>query len=147
MYQTRNFNSRMPRSFSGFIEDVLQNGKVFSDELWNDDTMRVPVNIIENEKEYSLMVVAPGLKKEDIKINLEKEVLSISFEEIKDEKTEEKGKVIRSEYKFKSFKRSFTLNDKIDTTSINAKYADGILTVTLPKKEEAAPENKTINIA
>lgn len=147
MYQTKNFNGRIPRTLGGFIEDVFQNGKVFTDDLWTEDRMHVPVNIRENENNYELMVVAPGLNKEDIKINLEKNILTISFEQKKEEVIEEKGKMLRSEYKFKSFKRSFSLNDKINTSAIEAKYNDGILNVVLPKKENVEPENQIINIA
>lgn len=147
MYQTRNFNHRVPRSLGGFIEDLFQNGKVFTDDLWNEDRMHVPVNIKEIDNGYQLSVVAPGLKKEDIKLNLDKNILTISFEPKKEESTESNNKMLRHEYKFKSFKRSFTLNDKINTGNIEAKYADGILDVTLHKKEVAEPESQTITIA
>lgn len=147
MYQTRNFNHRIPRSLGGFIEDLFQNGKVFTDDLWNEDRMHVPVNIKESENGYQMSVVAPGLNKEDINVNLDKNILTISFESKKEETTEENGKVLRSEYKFKSFKRSFTLNDKIDTSKIAANYVDGILNVTLPKKEVAEPESQIIKIS
>ena len=77
MYQTRNFNHRVPRSLGGFIEDLFQNGKVFTDDLWNENKMHVPVNIYETDNAYLVDVVAPGLKKEDIKLNLEKNNLTI----------------------------------------------------------------------
>jgi len=146
MYHNRNFNHIINRGFGGIMEDILQNGKVLTDELLNEDKMHIPVNIIEHENNYALQVVAPGLKKDAIKLNLEKNILSISFEQKKEENTEVKGKMLRNEYKFKSFKRSFTLNDKISTSGIEAKYNDGILEITLPKKENAAPESQTINI-
>ena len=147
MYNTRNFNHAINRGLNGFIEDIFQNGKVFTDELWNEDKMHVPVNIKENETGYQLQVVAPGLKKDDIKVNLEKNVLTISFEQKKEENQEVSGKIIRNEYKFKSFKRSFTISDKINATAIEAKYNDGILEITLPKKEVTEPESHQINVA
>lgn len=147
MYQTRNFNHRVPRSLGGFIEDLFQNGKVFTDDLWNEDRMHVPVNIKATDNNYQLSVVAPGLNKEDIALHLDKNILTISFESKKEETTTEKGKVLRSEYKFKSFKRSFTLNDKINTSNIEAKYNAGILDISLPKKEVTEPESQTIKIS
>ncbi len=133
MYINRNFHVT-PRSIGGFIEDVFQNGKVLTDELWNENKMHVPVNIQENDKAYELKVVAPGIAKEDFKLSVDKNVLTISYEH-KEEAKEETNKSLRSEYKVKSFKRSFTLNDKINTAAISAKYNDGILNVTLTKKE------------
>ncbi len=147
MYQTKNFNHRIPHSLGGFIEDFFQNGKVFTDDLWNEDKMHVPVNIKETDSSYQVSVIAPGLNKEDIHLHLDKNLLTISFESKKEENTEENGKLLRSEYKFRSFKRSFTLNDKINTANIEAKYQDGILNITLPKKELTEPESQTIKIS
>ena len=112
--------------------------------------MHVPVNIKEDDKGYKISVVAPGLKKEDIKINLEKDVMTISYEQKKQEATDtdvDNSKMLRNEYKFKSFKRSFTLNDKIATTGIEAKYTNGILDISLPKKEMTEPESQTISVS
>jgi HSP20 family protein len=81
-------------------------------------------------------LVAPGLKKENFQINLDENVLSISFKETI-EKVEPKGKFIRKEFKSGSFKRSFTLDQVIDNEKISASYLDGILVLMLPKKEEA----------
>ncbi len=150
MYHTRNFKHRIPNGIGGFIEDLFQNGKVFTDDLWNDEKMHVPVNIKEDDKGYKISVVAPGLKKEDIKINLEKDVMTISYEQKKQEATDtdvDNSKMLRNEYKFKSFKRSFTLNDKIATTGIEAKYTNGILDISLPKKEMTEPESQTISVS
>lgn len=104
------------------------------------------VNIVEGESGFRLEVAAPGLKKEDFKINLENNVLSISAQkEQKNEETTEK--YTRKEFSFNSFRRSFTLPNTIDGEKIAATYTDGVLHVELPKKEEAKKTPRLIEIA
>jgi HSP20 family protein len=94
------------------------------------------VNIVEHDDEYVIEVAAPGLEKKDFKIDLENNVLTISSE--KEDKTEEKsGKDIRKEFRYSSFCRTFTLPETIDNDKIRAKHKDGILSVSIPKKETA----------
>ena len=141
MYYKRNF--AVPNIFGGILENVVNsNLSHLNDEL---KTSSVPVNILETDKSYELHVVAPGLKKEDFKLGIEKNILNISFEQ-KEENKEQAGKWIRSEYQMKSFKRSFTLNEKIEASGIAAKYADGVLIVSLPKKEVAEPTAQEIPV-
>ena len=112
-------------------------------------TATVPsVNVIENEQNYNVSVAAPGLKKEDFKIDLKGNMLTISSE--KEEQKEEKdGKYNRKEYNYSSFSRSFTLPEDVNREQIQAKYEDGVLKLTLPKKEEVKKkaENKQISIS
>lgn len=104
-----------------------------------------PVNIHETDAAYHLEVVAPGMKKEDFKINLENGLLTVSFE--KQENTEEKNyKTHRREYRYESFTRSFTVDEKIKADGIAAKYDNGVLHVYLPKKEEIKITPKQITI-
>lgn len=98
-----------------------------------------PVNIIDSADSFRLEMAAPGLTKEDFKINLENDLLSISSEK-KTEETETKENYTRKEYSFTSFKRSFTLPEMVDTEKISAQYENGIMKVVLPKKEEAKPK-------
>lgn len=94
------------------------------------------VNISETHDEYTVSLAAPGMKKEDFDINLEGNVLTIRCE--KETKSEEKeSKYTRKEYNYSSFSRSFTLPEVVTKERIQATYADGLLNVTLPKKEEA----------
>ena len=103
-----------------------------------------PVNIKETEQEFTLELIAPGLKKEDFNIELDNDLLTVSSE-IKSEKTEqEEGKFTRREFSFSSFKRSFSLPETVKEEGINASYQNGILTITLPKKEEALPKAKRL---
>lgn len=109
------------------------------------------VNILETENEYKIEVAAPGLKKEDIKVELDNDLLTISSE-VKQEKEEKdkEGRYTRREFSFSSFKRSFTVDeDTVDTEKIEAKYENGILNIHVPKKVTVQEEKKakTISIA
>ena len=106
----------------------------------------VPVNIHETKEGYHLEVNAPGRSKEDFKINLENGLLTISFE--KKEETENKEyKTIRKEFSYRSFKRSFSLDDKINAAGIQAKYDNGVLKLYLPKKDEVIVTPQQISIS
>lgn len=104
------------------------------------------VNVIENEKDFQLEVAAPGLKKEDFQLNLDKNILSIevAFEK-NSEETE--GRYTRREFNYRTFKRSFTLPETVDQTAIHAKYENGILYISIPKKAEAVAIKRQIEIA
>ena len=136
----------MPRAFRGLMEDMFSNNwnRVFADDKGTHSF--IPVNIKETDAAYELHVIAPGLSKEDFKVNLEQDILTVSFEQ-KEESKEQDSKWLRSEYRFNSFKRSFTLNDKVNAAGINAKYNDGVLAITLPKKEAAEPNSQQISVA
>ncbi len=143
--------NQINRSFSGLLEDLFNGhaGRYFRDEALNDNWMRhtyqVPVNVKENETGYSISVVAPGIAKEDLKLQINDKVLTIAFEQSEDKKKEE-GKWLRHEFKVRSFKRSFTLGDQVDTEKISAKFENGILNLDLPKKEAVIATNKVIDI-
>lgn len=94
------------------------------------------VNVVENEEGFRIEVAAPGLQKSDFKLNLEKNQLTISAE--KEQKEENKTeKYTRKEFRYSSFQRTFTLPNTVDGDRIEATYADGILNIALPKREEA----------
>jgi len=98
-------------------------------------------NIIENNESFQLEIAAPGLVKDDFKINLDNNILTVSAE-IEDEKHEEGKNYSRKEFYYGSFSRSFTLPKTIDLDKIKADYDNGILKIALPKKEEAKVEMK-----
>jgi len=104
-----------------------------------------PVNITETESNYQIEVVAPGYEKTDFKISLENNLLSISAERKTEEKSET-GKSIRKEFHLRSFKRTFTIDNKIDSENVDAKYVNGILIVTLQRKEEQKATSKDIEV-
>ena len=93
-------------------------------------------NIKENEKTFDIEIAVPGMKKEDFKINLENNVLTISSEK-EEQKNEETKNYTRKEFVYGSFSRSFTLPKIVETEQIKAVYENGILNIQLPKKEEA----------
>ena len=92
-----------------------------------------------------LELVAPGFQKEDFKINLDNNTLTISAEK-KEETENQNEKFIRKEYKQQSFSRSFTIDENIDAGNISAKYVNGVLTLNLAKKQEVKPPVKEISI-
>jgi len=106
------------------------------------------VNIAESENEFHIELAAPGLKKEDFKINLEQNLLSVSADK-KEEKTEsdDSKKYNRIEYNYSSFMRTFTLPDTADHSRITAEYRDGILFISVAKKEEAKIMSREIAIS
>jgi HSP20 family protein len=107
------------------------------------------VNVKESDSDYKIELAAPGLKKEDFKVELDHHVLTISSEK-KEEKEEkdEKGNYTRREFNYSSFRRSFTLpEESIESGQIEAAYQDGILKITVPKKAPSAPKtSKTIEV-
>lgn len=122
----------------------------FLDNFWGQDffgsmatgTTVPAVNIKETEASYEVAVASPGLKKEDFHIDVDHNVLTISAE-TKEEKEEKDGeKVTRREFSFSSFKRSFSIPDNVLVDEIKANYQDGILSLSLPKKEKTEPNNK-----
>ena len=100
------------------------------------------VNILETEKEFKIEVAAPGLKKEDIKVELENDLLTISSEVKKETEEKDKdGRYTRREFSYSSFKRSFTVDeDTVDTEKIDAKYENGVLNIVVPKRAAVEPE-------
>jgi len=119
---------------SNFFDNELGDffGKRFTDPA---------ANIIENADNFLLEIAAPGLKKDDFKINLENSILTISAE-IENEKAEETKNYTRKEFHYGSFSRSFTLPKTINLEAIKADYQEGILKVMMPKFEEAKLETK-----
>ena len=112
----------------------------FENEFFNHETTNsgdIPsVNIQEDDKQFTLEMAVPGMKKDDFKINLDNQVLTVSTEQ-KEEKEEKKDHYTRREFVYSSFSRSFRLPKTILAEKIKADYKDGILKVTLPKDEKA----------
>jgi HSP20 family protein len=103
------------------------------------------VNAREGEYAYHIDVDLPGVSKEDINVKVENNVLTISGERKTKEEVKEED-YYKCESSFGSFTRSFTLPDNVDTENIHAENRDGVLEITVPKKEKALEEKKTIKI-
>ena len=120
----KNFFNEMGRSFSGFDTDIQDTGK-----------------------EYVLEAELPGFNKEDIHVDVQDGVLTISakHEEKQDEKDEKSGKYVRRERRYGSYQRSFNLNG-VDAKNIQGAYENGVLKLTLPKEQPTVPETHRIEI-
>ena len=101
------------------------------------------VNILENETGFELELAIPGFKKDDFNVEIDDNVLTISSE-LKSKKENNEDNYTRREFSYTSFKRAFTLPETIDEAKINANYENGILRLSLPKKEEALPKPKRL---
>jgi HSP20 family protein len=137
--------------FGGLVDGVLQNtlSRFFDDDLWGFSAVnsQVPVNIRETDKTYEMEVIAPGLKKEDFNVSMDNNLLTVSFEHKEEDKQENKRDgYLRQEYRMQSFSRSYTLDDTVDADHITAQYKDGVLHVSLPKKEGAQRITKNIQV-
>ena len=127
--------------------DNIFNDFFNSPAVWPHQVSGAPAaNVYETPNAYLLELNVPGRNKEDFRINLEKELLTISYEK-KEEAAAEGVTTIRKEFSSKGFKRSFSLDEKIDATNIQAKYENGILKIELPKKEEVKQEPNQITIS
>lgn len=135
-------NKPITRNFNWFDEVFNEFNPAFSKD-WN--LTVPPVNITETASAYQVTLSVPGRNKEDFKTVVDKGLLTISYEK-KAEAANEDVKSVRNEFSFQSFKRSFTLDDTIDTEKIEAKYETGLLTFILPKKEQAQQLAKQISI-
>ena len=124
---------RMPSVFNDFFKPWNE----WFDNSSLDLTMNVPaVNITEQKDQYVVSLAAPGLKKDDFKIDVDGNMLTLSSE--KEENKEEKDKKFtRKEYSYSSFSRCFTLPEEIKQEKIEAKYENGILKISLPRTEAA----------
>ncbi len=127
------------------------------DEYFTENRLDVPnyenfsipaVNIQENLTSFVIELAAPGIKKENIAIEVEENVLKVSSEVSSKTETEESDqKFTRKEFSFRNFSRSFTLPETVDVEKIAASYTDGILYVTIPKKEEQKALKKMVEIS
>ncbi|MBC3758897.1 Hsp20/alpha crystallin family protein [Hyunsoonleella sp. SJ7] len=137
------------RGWSNWIDDLFNTEaipSVFANEFSTGFSMP-KVNIMETNDDYFIELAVPGFKKDDFNIDLDNEVLSISTEHKEETETSE-GNYTRKEFGYSSFKRTFSLPEYIDESKIKATYEEGILTVKLPKREEAKPKpSRTIEIS
>ena len=124
----------MNRIFDEFFRgDILADNSFFSRD-WSP-----AVDVVENKDNYILKAELPGMNKDDVKITLENNILTIRGEK-KNEYEKKEGNYHRVERSYGSFERSFTVPGTIKTNDIDAQYKDGVLTLTLPKAEEAKPK-------
>lgn len=121
------------------------------DEMFNNDYMggteqfkkasNAPVNVSEKEDQFIVEMSIPGFKKEEVSIEVDQDLLTISSE-VTSNQEETVEQFNRREFTKESFKRSFNLPETVNQDKIDASYENGILTITLPKKDEALPQPK-----
>jgi len=126
--------SLFDRFFSNDFEDFNRNN--FS----NTNTTLPSVNIKENTDSFFVEVAAPGFEKSDFKIELNNDLLTISSEKEFNNEVNDDERISKQEFSYQSFTRSFTLPELVEDEKISAKYENGILSITIPKKEEAKPK-------
>jgi HSP20 family protein len=149
-------NGQQPATFGSVVDQIFQNNlnRFFDDEFWgfngltkSSGTTQVPVNIRETDQSYELELSAPGLKKQDFHLRLEGNALTISAKQTEEISKEDKNQVwFRREFKKGHFARTFHLDDSVDTGKIAARYDNGILYLSIPKKEHAQKASRAIEI-
>ncbi|MFT3934309.1 MAG: Hsp20/alpha crystallin family protein [Chitinophagaceae bacterium] len=135
-------NNFRPASFNSVFNELLNEFPAFADKAGLNFP---PVNIVETTDAYHVELNAPGRNKEDFKVSTDKGLLTISYEK-KEETKSDDVKTVRKEFSFQSFKRSFSLDDKVDVNNIQAKYENGLLKLLLPKKPEVKEAATQITI-
>ena len=138
-------NNPVQKSISNVFDEFFDEFPALSGKEWGSNWNFPPVNIHDSGNAYHLELSVPGRSKEDFKISVENGLLTISFEK-KEEAKQEDYKTIRREFSFKSFKRSFNLDDSVDANNIQAKYENGLLKLLIPKKEQEKASSKQIII-
>lgn len=137
MKSKRDLTPGFPSIFDDFFGGDLLNWAGFNNSDYG--TTLPAVNVSESNNAFNIDVAAPGMKKNDFKIDLDNNLLIISSEkEEKNEEMDKEGNYHRKEFSYQAFKRSFSLPvNAVDPEKISAKYTDGILHIEIPKKEEA----------
>jgi HSP20 family protein len=130
--------------FGESFEDVFR--RMLRPVRWEGEgaPVEIKVDVEENDKAYVVKAEIPGVKKEDIDVQVDGNVVTISAESKREKEVKEKGKVIRSERYYGSMLRSFSLAHDVNEAEANAKYADGILELTLPKKATTAAKKLAV---
>ena len=143
-------NGNLSNSFPNLFDDFLN--RDFFD--WGNSnfsgtgTTLPAVNVKETQENFEVEMAAPGMKKEDFKVELNNNILTISSEQRNEHEEKENDKYSRKEFSYQSFQRSFQLSrEAVDADNILAKYENGVLHLTIPKREEVKQKpSRLINI-
>lgn len=136
------------RAFDNLFDELLNvnwNNSPVLGQNGRQSSFAPAVNIFETNDAYHLEMNVPGRNKEDFKVNVEKGLLTISYERPEDKQSDD-VKTVRREFGFESFSRSFHVDENINTENIQAKYENGLLKFWLPKKEQPKNEVKQISV-
>lgn len=133
------FTNQVPSMFDRLFEGDLFDWSNRNFSITN--TTLPSVNIKENADEFKVEVAAPGFGKDDFKLHLDNDLLTILSEKREENETQDGERFTKREFSYQSFSRSFTLPQSADAERIDASYENGILRVIIPKKEEAKPQS------
>jgi len=132
------FSNQSPSLFDRFFDNELFD---WSNKNYSNTNTTLPsVNIKEDNDGFEVEMAAPGFNKEDFKVELNNSVLTVSSEKKVENETKEGQQFTRKEFSYQSFSRSFTLPNIVEGDKISAKYENGLLVISIPKKEEAKPQ-------
>lgn len=141
-FPTKTVNTDGVNPFVNSVFDNLFNDSFIADRL----VTRIPaVNITETTEAFAIELAAPGLQKSDFKINVDKNIISISVDKVEESVSDDKL-YSKKEYSYSSFSRSFTLPETVNYSDIDAVYVDGVLQVKIGKKEEAIVAKRLIEV-
>ncbi|CDS96557.1 heat-shock protein [Sphingobacterium faecium NBRC 15299] len=141
-FPTKSLNTDSVNPFVSTVFDNLFNDSFISDRLIS----RVPaVNISETEKAFRIELAAPGLSKSDFKINVDKKIITISADK-KEESVSDEKLFSKREFNYTSFSRSFALPETVDHSNIDATYEDGVLILSVGKKEDSIVAKRLIEV-
>ena len=107
--------------------------------------LQMKIDVIQNDKTYTVKADLPGVKKEDIHIQVDGNVVSISAEVKKEKEEKNDERVVRSERYYGRVERSFSLDHDVDEATVEARYSDGVLNLTLPKKTKVTSKTIAVN--
>jgi len=142
-----NITKRGSESNLPMMRDFFNMGSFFDDKWLSHFQHSMPaVNISEDEKEYNLELVVPGFKRDDIKIKVDDDMLTISTEKRTETEEKKKREYTRREYGYSGFTRSFHLPDNVKDDSIHAHFEDGVLEIKLPKSQTQVKASKEVPI-
>lgn len=132
----------LPSIFDDIFDRDLFDGANYSSQ----NSTMPSVNIRETDKSFIIELAAPGMKKEDFKVELQENILSISSEKKEEKKENEKERYTRQEFFYQSFRRTFTLPKTVAEDKIEARYEEGVLRLNIPKNEEKDRQKMTKKI-
>ena len=132
------YQNQLPDLFDRFFNTDLERWN--RNHYSNTNTTLPSVNIKETQDAFEVEVAAPGFEKKDFNIELDNDILTISSDKEIKEEVKDDEKVSRQEFSYQSFTRSFSLPELVESDKISAKYDKGILSISIPKKEEAKPK-------
>jgi HSP20 family protein len=128
---------------NGLFDDFF--GRPFTRREWTEEAWSPSVDVSETKDNITINAEIPGMSKEDVKVSVQDNVLTLSGER-KQEKEEKNANDHRIERNYGSFRRSFTLSTPVQPDKVKATYKDGILKITFPKTEEVKPKEIPINV-